>query len=561
MKLNMKIITFLLVLFIVSSGSLLTAVISSQRTDQHFRDFVYGEVQLYSQIQQVQVLGLQRGQAVRDLLMWPYDSIATKNFQQSVSDSLSIFDTLVPLAKKYGLEKEILDIKDFTLKDIDLQKTAVTKIQTKKDDAIELITDEETPVWRVVKAKILTVQSNVLKMFDDKIKNIHQQDLQNIHILEWLFGLFVVTILLIYFYISRYVTKPILAINRNLVQIADKNLRVASLHVPNHDEMGQLAGNVNRMVMSLQQLIHQIQSASAQVADSAAGLSVNTSEISIETEQISEFMQTVAEGTEHQLREVEESLQAMQDLSTGIAHILESSMAASDDSVTSAAEANQGQEMMSKVEEQMSSIQTSANESSELISTLKQRAQEVGQIVDVIAGISAQTNLLSLNAALEAARAGAQGRGFAVVADEVRKLSQQTAESAKQIADIIHAIQTDTSKAADSMSKELNEVNSGITVVQDTREVFTRILHAVQQTVERNKEVSSWTEQMSSGSSQAAASLADMSQTSKQASSIVQKVALSSEKQTASVQEIAASASSLTHAAAQLQEQISLFKL
>ena len=117
--------------------------------------------------------------------------------------------------------------------------------------------------------------------------------------------------------------------------------------------------------------------------------------------------------------------------------------------------ASQGDKAVDAAINQMKNIERSVSSSAQVVAKLGERSKEIGQIVDAISGIAGQTNLLALNAAIEAARAGEQGRGFAVVAEEVRKLAEQSQEAAKQIANLISEIQTETDSAVVAMDDAL----------------------------------------------------------------------------------------------------------
>jgi len=154
--------------------------------------------------------------------------------------------------------------------------------------------------------------------------------------------------------------------------------------------------------------------------------------------------------------------------------------------------------------------------------------------------IADQTNLLALNAAIEAARAGEQGRGFAVVAEEVRKLAEQSASAAKEIYNLINAIQAESQKAVHSTADAIKEVEAGTSVVQEVGDKFKEIISAVQDLTSQIQEVASATEQMSAG---------------------VQNVAASTEEQTAAMEEVSASAQSLSSLAEELNMLVAKFKV
>jgi methyl-accepting chemotaxis protein len=228
-------------------------------------------------------------------------------------------------------------------------------------------------------------------------------------------------------------------------------------------------------------------------------------------------------------------------------------------SAQAAAKANDGSKSVNKAISQMAQIEQTVNTSAKVVAELGERSKEIGQIVDAISGIAGQTNLLALNAAIEAARAGEQGRGFAVVADEVRKLAEQSQEAAKQIAELIGGIQGETDKAVLAMNDGTREVKLGAEVVNAAGQAFQEIVALVTQVSGQIKENSAAIEQMAIGSQQIVTSVNRIDGLSKKAAGEAETVSAATEEQSASMQEIASSSQSLANLAMELREAVSKF--
>lgn len=209
----------------------------------------------------------------------------------------------------------------------------------------------------------------------------------------------------------------------------------------------------------------------------------------------------------------------------------------------------------------MKSINNNVVTLAESIATLENRINQIGDITMVISDISSQTNLLALNAAIEAARAGEQGKGFAVVADEVRKLAEQTAGSAEQITGLISQIQIDSKNTSLSMTTAANDVDAGITIVQDAGESFHRIEHSVQELVILVEEVSQSLDQLKEHTNTINGSILEVNSMASEAAASTENVSAATEEQVASMQEIAASSTSLAQLASDLQDKIKQFKI
>jgi methyl-accepting chemotaxis protein len=196
-----------------------------------------------------------------------------------------------------------------------------------------------------------------------------------------------------------------------------------------------------------------------------------------------------------------------------------------------------------------------------MIKLLGNHSQKIGKILEVISQISDQTNLLALNAAIEAARAGEHGRGFAVVADEVRKLAEESKHSADQIADLIATIQNDTARAVNIMEKGNTEVQNGLQVVDTAGQSFQQILQSIQGVTSQIQEVAATSQEISASSEEITASVEEVASIASEAAASTNQVATSAETQLASIQEITQSINELSKLALDLQDTVNQFKM
>jgi len=167
-------------------------------------------------------------------------------------------------------------------------------------------------------------------------------------------------------------------------------------------------------------------------------------------------------------------------------------------SVTTAGVAKEGKDMTINTANEIKVIEGAISKLSEVINILGDRSRQIGEIVTVIKDIADQTNLLALNAAIEAARAGEQGRGFAVVADEVRKLAERTAKATDEIAEMIRGIQSEVDVAEGSMEDATKKVASGVELSQKAANILGQILGKAQELQSMIQQIASATEEMSS---------------------------------------------------------------
>ncbi|RIU94454.1 methyl-accepting chemotaxis protein [Oceanobacillus picturae] len=361
-------------------------------------------------------------------------------------------------------------------------------------------------------------------------------------------------------FIIRSITRPV----NNLVEVADKMSNGdLSVEVENHsnDEIGQLAQAFNRMRKHLNGVIVQVRDKANNLAASSEELNASSQQNTIATEQITNSIQDVASGVESQSNRIDSSSQMAQNMSSSIQQIATSSNEVSSTAADATVVIDAGNKAIKTTVGQMEFIKKTVHELSGNIEGLGNKTREIGEIVDVITNIAEQTNLLALNAAIEAARAGEHGKGFAVVADEVRKLAEQSSQSSEQIKNMIQSIQNESIDAVKAMETGTTEVDRGIEVVSEAGQSFNDITSFVNTVTTQIQQVASKIQEISSGTDQFVETFDSLAGISETTSGAAQNVSASTEEQLASMEEITDSANSLSVMAEELQEVVEQFKL
>ncbi|MFE8699170.1 methyl-accepting chemotaxis protein [Cytobacillus sp. FJAT-54145] len=363
-----------------------------------------------------------------------------------------------------------------------------------------------------------------------------------------------------YFFVRSYLNK-IQSINESAKEIARGNLAIEVEEFKATDEIGELSVSFKEMAKTIRELLEQVHISSEQVAASSEQLSASAEQTKIATNEVTVAMQSIASSNETQVRSIEDGTKSLSDMAKGLSEVSTMATSVSKSSTSAATEAEQGYKVIQKVINQMNTITDSVSNSSNVVKKLEGRSVEIGQIIQVITGISEQTNLLALNAAIEAARAGEHGKGFAVVADEVRKLAEESKKSASLISDLIKEIQIDSSEAMEAMSKGTSDVHEGVEIVNEAGELFEKILTSVKNVTDQIQKVSSSTELANENAVKVKETIIVIEDVARQTSANSQNVASSSEEQLASMEEISSSSDSLSHMAQDLRELVQKFKL
>ncbi|UCZ53577.1 methyl-accepting chemotaxis protein [Bacillus shivajii] len=361
--------------------------------------------------------------------------------------------------------------------------------------------------------------------------------------------------------VSNLISRPIIGLAKNAKQLASGDLSIEKLTVKSRDEVYDLNESFNEMTDSLRNMVSQISTNAEQVAASSEELTTSAEETSKATNQITESIQEVATGADNQVQSTNSANQTASEIKSGMQEIAKSVESVIYSSATADEKSANGTKVVENAVKQMGAIDTKTAEIANVVSQLGDKSKEIGSIISLITDVAEQTNLLALNAAIEAARAGEHGKGFAVVADEVRKLAEQSNHSANQIGNLVEDIQKGIDQSVSVMGEGRESVQKGINSVNEAGTEFGSISKSIVDISTQITEVSAAVQQISAGSESMAASVNEAANVAEQSSGYAQTVAASAEEQMASMEEITSAAETLASMAEELQVEVSKFKL
>jgi len=318
--------------------------------------------------------------------------------------------------------------------------------------------------------------------------------------------------------------------------IAGGNLTVEVQARSKNDTLGNA---FVRMTAGLRNLVRNVRDASSQVASASnqvAGASDESAKISLQTSsaidevtstmhEMSVNVQNMVKSTQVQASSVSETSASIDQMVASIQRVADTAKVLLDISNRSREEVHSGITTMDKATDGLNRINSTIQASGEIIDVLGQRADDIGKIIEVIDDLAEQTNLLALNAAIEAARAGEHGLGFAVVADEVRKLAEKSAQSTKEISELIQSIQKEARKAVENMDRSTSIVNEGLGLGSELNTALRKISNVVTEVYKFAQEIGAATNEQSHGSSQIARATTRLNEITHEINSAVEEQA------------------------------------
>ncbi|MFZ5639398.1 MAG: methyl-accepting chemotaxis protein [Bacillota bacterium] len=399
-------------------------------------------------------------------------------------------------------------------------------------------------------------------------------------------------------YIVRGVNKPVRALTDAAKKMSTGDLAVKPEKISTGDELQDLGNAFGEMHRNLKKFLLHMFTTTDQMVVSSSDLADNTERNLYAIEQVAKAIEQVTTGNQAQSQDVQKTVEVITkldgvtarirdgavrqqekvdktnelilEMSQAIEKVADSTRLIAEDIDNSYNAASEGKDLVDEVGQNMETIKTMFNNLTEKMAALEERSKHIGEIVQVIDDIAEQTNLLALNAAIEAARAGEHGRGFAVVADEVRKLAESSSKSTEEIRQLITGIQQETKIVTEEMDKGKEDVEQGAKVSYKSGTALRNILKAVNKVVTQVDDINDAVRNIKVNSDEIAGSVKTIARISEENTAItgeltaesktvtdsIMNVTSISEQTAASAEEVNASAQEITAATHAIQTEI-----
>lgn len=439
--------------------------------------------------------------------------------RKSLVETVALFDSSLNALRDGGTAIGFGG-KEFTLPaskgDTNLQLTKVTEVWLSMKEQVNVVASPAADIYSVAFAKAIEEVKeagkqllNECKLVVENIKIDSAGKIKTLKAVQLVALLLIVVLASVAWYFSE---KHLLRrLKKVVTMFKDAEVEgdlTGRLDVQYEDEVGDLSRSINKFFEKLQGIVTKVVSTTHSVASASSELSATSAEIS--------------RGAEEQSAQSERVATAMGEMTSTVAEVAKNSQTAADGARDAQSVANKGGEVVSNAVTGIEELTTLVERTAGEVKHLGENSEQIGEIISVIDDIADQTNLLALNAAIEAARAGEQGRGFAVVADEVRQLAERTTKATSEVRERIGKVQSETAMVVTSMEEGATKSEEGIKLVREAGEALKEIVQSVDSVSNMIQQIAAAAEEQSSTTNEISTNVEGMAKITVETSSKVQ---------------------------------------
>jgi len=598
-----KLTAAFLLIALLAGGAGLYVVYQLDQVDRAFREVVDYHDAAALEAHNMQVAIISQSASIRGLLLIHLPERVTQ-YEKAAEDFQVAIDAFLRLANDPTMEEKANQLLQWNNEyAVVVQQVVALEHQGRTDEAVDLhnrkgvpIIDQIVPAANSLATEYEVRAENAAKAADELAQTSEIISLTVI-------ALSLVVAVVLGVYLARTIATAVRQVAAVALKVADGDLRVEQVRVRSNDEVGDLGHAMNKMLASLQALIAgvsqstravsgaaaelseasgqasqasgQVATAVTQVAGGAARQAEASTGVNRSIAQLQQAIEQVAAGSERTSADVQKAVKDLEEMITEVDGVTQAATANAEAAAQAATVAGDGAHAVEQTIAGMGRIRQAVGNSAGQMRQLATLSEQIGEITTTISEIADQTNLLALNAAIEAARAGEHGRGFAVVADEVRKLAERAARSSGEIARLIESIQGGTRQAVQAMDAGSAEVEAGVhlateagRILEQIRAGTTQSAAVVRQIAESAQSmrtsagkvatafegIAAVTEENTASSEEMAASATEVTRSVNEIASIAQENAAVAEEVSASTEEVTASAQEVSSAARELQQ-------
>ncbi len=362
--------------------------------------------------------------------------------------------------------------------------------------------------------QIVELKSEYEQNLEQIVEQIHSSNRVVSGSLYGLLASLIVLGIVIPLIVANLISKPVNNLQETIVAIERSGDLTQRAAITSSDEIGQLAQAFNRWIENLSRIVSQVKIQARQFEESSR--------------QLTEITENTQQGVHRQSDEITQVATAMHEMAASIREVAANAEVAANSADSGDTQANQGNKVVQKTIGSIDALVADVESAAEVISKLKTDGENIGNVLTVIKTIAEQTNLLALNAAIEAARAGEQGRGFAVVADEVRTLAQRTQSSTIEIEELVAKFESGTEQAVSVMEKSCKAAQVTVDDAKFAGESLSNITKAVAEIVNLNTQIASAAEEQSATTEEMSENLTNIQSIAEQTSKGAQQTASAS---------------------------------